>query len=115
MKRRKFTQSVLAALSLSSIPAGLSLATQSTVNVLQTNESITTVDGLKLTLNQQVYPTNNQDEKQFILTYDVENTNAALKEKIYEFKVTDGETHQMYMTPVNRSQLQAIFNWRLNA
>jgi hypothetical protein len=115
MKRRKFAQSVLATLSLSCIPAGLSLAAQSSLKALRINESIITVDGLKLALNQQVHPTNNQDEKQFILTYDVENNHAELEEKIHEFKLANGEVHQMYMTPINNNQLQAVFNWRLNA
>lgn len=115
MKRRKFTQAVLTAMSISTIPIGVGLAAQSTVRILQSNESITTKDGLKLNFSHRQYPMKNKDEKQFIITYDVENNDAALKEKIYEFKVADGETHQMYMTPVNRNQLQAIFNWRLNA
>lgn len=115
MKRRKFTQAVLTAMSISTVPIGVSFAAQSTVRTLQTNESITTKDGLKLNLNHRQYPMKDKDEKQFIITYDVENNNALLKEKIYQFKVANGETHQLFMTPVNDNQLQAVFNWRLNA
>jgi len=115
MKRRKFTQSLAAGIGLSTIPMGVSLAAKSSVSLIENQEKIKTTDGLKLKLNQQVHPTNNKDKKQFILTYDVEGQVNALKEKIYELKMANGEVHEVFMTPVNDKQLQAVFNWRLNA
>ena len=115
MKRRKFTQSVAAGIGLSSLPLGVSLAVKSDSSVLQKQEQVKTTEGLNLKLNQQVYPTTNQDRKQFILTYDVEGKTSPLKEKIYELEMANGDLHKVYMTPVNEKQLQAVFNWRLNA
>jgi len=115
MKRRKFTQSLAAGIGLSSIPMGVSLASKSPVSLIENQEKIKTTDGLKLKLNQQVHPTNNKDKKQFILTYDVEGQVGMLKERIYELKMANGEEHKVFMTPVNDKQLQAVFNWRLNA
>lgn len=115
MKRRNFTQSVMAGVGLSSLPLGVTLATQSSKHALQEQKEITSKDGLKLKLNQRVHPTNNKDRKQFILTYDVQNSVVPLLEKTYELKMANGDVHQVYMTPVNSNQLQAVFNTRLNA
>ncbi len=114
MKRRNFAQSIVAGLGLSSLPVGASLALKSTVNELHENLNVTTTDGLKLKLSKQKHPTQNKDKKQFILTYDVENRDQLLHEKIYELKLANGTTQQVFMTPVNNNQLQAVFNWRLN-
>lgn len=115
MKRRNFTQSVMATLGASSLPIGVSLAAKAPVVELQTKEKITSKDGLVLKLNQTVHPTKNEDKKQFILTYDVKNSVIPLEEKIYQLKVAGGKTHEVFMTPINGNQLQAVFNWRLNA
>ena len=98
-----------------SVPMGVALATKSPVIALQSKDKVVSNDGLVLKLNKLVNPTSNKDRKQFILTYDVKNNSVPLEEKIYELKIANGEVHQVYMTPVNDSQLQAVFNWRLNA
>ena len=115
MKRRNFTQSIIATLGVSSIPMGVTLAAKTPVVELQKNEKILLKDGLILNLNQQVHPTRNKDSKQFILTYDVKNNTVPLEEKIYDLKLANGQSHQVFMTPVADDQLQAVFNWRLNA
>ncbi len=115
MKRRKFTQSIVSGIAISSLPIGLCLASKPCDINLYKHKEINTIDGYKLKLNQQVHPTKNQDRKQFILTYDVEENTSILKEKIYDLVTSNGDTHKVFMTPVNDNQLQAVFNWRLNA
>lgn len=114
MKRRNFSKSILLALGASGIPMGVSLASLNQQNDFMKNHKITSDDGLELLLDQVVNPTSNKDRKQFILTYNVENRVDALEEKIYHLSV-NGRSHEVYMTPVNDHQLQAVFNWRLNA
>jgi len=115
MKRRNFTQSIVAGIGISSLPLGVSLASKSKSSLFEKQEQIKTSEGLKLKLNQQVHPTNNQDRKQFILTFDIEGKTSSLQEKIYELKMANGESQKVFMTPVNENQLQAVFNRRLNA
>ena len=115
MKRRNFTQSLIAALGVSSIPVGVSLAVSKTESDLIKENMITSADGLKLKLDSKIHPVNNQDEKQFILTYSVENLQGQLEEKIYDLKSSEGKNYQVFMTPINETQLQAVFNRRLNA
>jgi hypothetical protein len=117
MKRRKFAQSMLTALGMSSLPIGLTIAknAKSEIHVLcDSKQKLTTDDGLQLSLNKHESATKNKDAKQFILTYDV-NQGVAVDEKIYQVKLDNGEYHQVFMTPVNDNQLQAVFNHRLNA
>lgn len=115
MKRRKFAKSVLAAVGVTSLPMSVSLAMEPSVKVLQSNDKIKSSDGLVLKLKQQVNPTQNKDRKQFILTYDVKGNSFPLEEKIYDLKLANGESQSVYMSPVNDQQLQAVFNYRLNA
>jgi len=115
MKRRNFTQSIIVALGISNSPLSFSLSVKSPELELQTKDDITTKEGLVLNLYQHMNPTKNKDKKQFIITYDVKNKTIPLQEKIYELHLTNGSTHQVYMSPVNNNQLQAVFNWRLNA
>lgn len=115
MKRRNFTQSMIAALGVSSLPVSVSLASQSISSELQMDEKITADGELLLKLNSKVHPTRNKDQKQYILTYDVENARVPLEEKIYNLTASSGKTYEVFMTPVNENQLQAVFNRRLNA
>ena len=115
MKRRNFAKSVIAAVGVSSLPLGVSLAIEPSVKALQTAKTLKSNEGLVLKLNQQEHPTLNKDRKQFILTYDVEGISSPLQEKIYELKFSNGENQSVFMTPVNEKQLQAVFNHRLNA
>lgn len=115
MKRRNFTQSVLASVGVMSLPVGVSLAAQFNVDDLKNSKQLTSKEGLKLKLKQHIYPTKNKDSKQFILTYDVKNRTETLSERIYELTTATGQVQQLYMTPINSNQLQAVINWRLNA
>jgi hypothetical protein len=118
MNRRKFAQSIASVLSVSTLPISTSLAKEMSMSktemFLKGNQKITTQEGLLLTLNKHEFPTSNKDEKQFILTYDVNNSTVR-GEKIYDIKSETGETHQIFMTAISDNQLQAVFNWRLNA
>ena len=116
MKRRKFAQSMLAALGMSSLPMGLSIAKNAkgeTHVLCDSKQKFTTEEGLQLSLNKHELATANKDAKQFILTYDVNQS--VVDEKIYKVKLDNGESHNVFMTPVNQNQLQAVFNHRLNA
>lgn len=115
MKRRNFTQAVITTLGIASLPVGVTVAKQPPIHDLLKNNNVTSEGGLKLKLNQKIHPLKNKDEKQFILTYGVENSVSPLEEKIYFLKTANGQTHQVYMTPIDNNQLQAVFNWRLNA
>ncbi len=72
-------------------------------------------EGLNMTLSDHQLPTQNKDQMQFVLTFDVNNPNGNLDEKIYHLTDHNGKKHQMYMTPIDQNQLQAIFNWRTHA
>ena len=119
MNRRKFSQSLASALGITMLPASVVVAGKvdsgSLRKSLSSSANIHTNDGLNLKLIKHEFGTQNLDEKQFILTYQVDNAPATLEEKIYHLKVGDGEEQPVYMTPVADNQLQAVFNWRLNA
>ncbi len=114
MKRRNFAQSMLIGLAASSVPMGVSLAKLSKNDELTFDEQLSTEEGLKLTLLDVVHPTQNKDRKQLILTYQVDDVTFPLQEKIHHL-MADGRSQAVYLTPVGEHQLQAIFNWRLNA
>jgi hypothetical protein len=118
MNRRKFAQSIASVLGLSTLSVSSVIAKHVSLNkteqFLIDNKVITTQDGLLLTLNKHEFATAIKDEKQFILTYDVKNSTVK-DEKIYDVISQTGETHQIFMSAINENQLQAVFNWRLNA
>ncbi len=114
MKRRKFTHSILAGIGLSNLPLTISLASSEFVHELQKHKEVSTSEQLSLSLNEVLYPTNNKDKKQFILIYNVTNHTNSLEEKIYNV-VAQGKTHRVYMTPIAKNKLQAVFNTRINA
>jgi len=115
MKRRKFTKTIATGLALSNLPIATSIAKdKSFVELIKINKKIKTSDGLQLKLLSHIYPTNKHDEKQFILTYYVENLTHVLKDKIYKLKLENKLEQQVYMTVVGKNQLQAVFNTRLN-
>jgi len=118
MNRRKFAQSIVSALGVSTLPLSTSIAKELSLSkteiFFRNNNLITTEEGLSLSLNKHEYITADKDEKQFILTYDVKN-GIVNGEKIYDVKSKTGEKHQIFMSAINDNQLQAVFNWRLNA
>lgn len=118
MNRRKFAQSIAAVLGSSTLPISATIAKEMSLSktelFLRDNKEIQTPDGLILSLDKHEFVTAIKDEKQFIVTYDVKNK-LVTGEKIYDVKSQTGETHQVFMTAINDNQLQAVFNWRLNA
>jgi hypothetical protein len=115
MNRRIFAKSVLGTVGLSVI-AGPSLATKQTEQVkFEAGHQMLSDEGLKMTLSGHSLPTSAKDAKQFVLTFDVNNPSGTLDEKIYHLTDHNGKKHQMFMSPIDQNQLQAVFNWRTHA
>ncbi len=119
MNRRKFTQSVMGTLGVSMI-ASQALASKAIEPFkfeykFKQGQQMLSDEGLKMTLVDYQLPTQNKDQKQFVLTFDVNNSNGNLNEKIYHLTDHKGKKHQMYMTPIKQNQLQAVFNLRTHA
>ena len=72
-------------------------------------------DGMILKLYDKQHPTADQDQSQYILTFDVFKNKQPLDEKIYELYDQHGRLHHMFMSPINHGQLQAVFNLRTHA
>jgi hypothetical protein len=117
MIRRKFTQSLVSVLGLSSLSLGvsstLSFSNQKVKTYLDENKTLITEEGLQLNLYSHNYATQNKDEKQFVLTYDVKN-GQVLEEKIYHVLNSKGDSSLLFLTPINNKLLRAIFNWRID-
>lgn len=115
MNRRKFAKSVMGTMGVSML-AGPTLATTNANQIkFEAGHQMKSDNGLKMTLSGHSLPTSNKDQKQFVLTFDVNNPNGSLDEKIYHLTDHNGQRHQMFMTPIDQNQLQAVFNWRTNA
>ncbi|KAA3638574.1 MAG: hypothetical protein DWP95_12375 [Proteobacteria bacterium] len=115
MNRRKFATSIMTALGLSAIsPTTLAISSKNR-SWLNTGQKLFSAEGLRMTLTQNKPATIDQDDKQFILTFKVENTSQPLPEKIYVLTDQSGRRHHIYMKPVKHNQLQAEFNWRTHA
>ena len=84
-------------------------------NNLIADTVIHTEEGLKLKLLKHEFGTQKPDEKQFILTYEVKNGSSKLEDKIYHLKLNEGHVEPVHLSAVAENQLQAVFNWRLNA
>ncbi len=115
MNRRNFAKSVI-------ITAGASAfigrpVSASTVNQtkFETGHQMRSDEGLKMTLSDHELPTLNKDQKQFVLTFDVDDPSERLQEKIYHLTDRNGKRHEIFMSPINNKQLQAVFNWRVHA
>ncbi len=117
MNRRKFAKNIIGGI-------GLSLVAGQTVHAAKHDEStqpfeaghqMQTPDGLKMTLSAHSLPTHDQDRQQFILTFDVHNNTTPLTEKIYRLTDHKGQNHDIFMSPVGKQKLQALFNWRTHA
>ena len=115
MNRRLFAKTVMGGLGISLV-ANASLASKGRTQAgFEAGHRMTTDDGLKMTLSRHELPTTNKDHKQFTLTFEVENPNGQLTEKIYHLTDHKGAKHQIYMKPIAQNQLQAEFNWRTHA
>ncbi len=115
MNRRIFAKSIMGAVGVSML-AGPTLATTKTSPVtFEAGHQMTSNDGIKMTLSGHSLPTSDNDQKQFVLTFEVNNPNGSLDEKTYHLTDHNGQKHQMFMTPIDQNQLQAVFNWRTNA
>ena len=116
MNRRKFAKTVLGGLGASALASQAVYAAERTSKPgFEAGHRMHTADGLVMTLSGHHLPTSTQDEKQFVLTFDVHNGTQNLEEKIYQLTDHKGVKHQIYMTPVDKNQLQAVFNWRTHA
>lgn len=117
MNRRLFNNSVLAAMGLGFLAgktaSAASLSGQQ--KAFEAGHQMVSSDGLKMTLSQHELPLPDKDRKQFVLTFDVHNANEPLQEKIYQLKDHNGDQHEIFMSPVDRHQLQAVYNWRTHA
>jgi len=118
MNRRIFAKTVIGTMGASLVVTG-ALASNNNSSATQTKfeagHQMTTDDGLKMTLSQYELPTADKDNKQFTLTFDVENPSDQLVEKIYHLTDHKGIKHQIYMKPIDHKQLLAEFNWRTHA
>ena len=115
MNRRKFAKTVMGTLGISMVATGSLASSVSTTQNFEAGHQMTSEDGLKMVLSRHELPTSNKDQKQFTLTFEVENPNGQLVEKIYHLTDHKGKKHQIYMKPVAKNQLQAEFNWRTHA
>ncbi|TDR22425.1 hypothetical protein [Marinicella litoralis] len=115
MNRRIFAKSVMGTMGISLIVAPSLAAIKSKQHVFEAGHQMTSDEGLKMSLSGHSLPTANKDHKQFVLTFDVENPNGYLDEKIYHLIDHNGKKHQIFMSPVDKNKLQAVYNWRTNA
>ncbi|MFV0542859.1 MAG: DUF6916 family protein [Marinicella pacifica] len=118
MNRRLFAKTILGGLGASVLTSPV-MAHSSSIKTSSINfeagHSMQTDDGLKMTLSGHQLPTKNKDHQQFVLTFDVHNPDGHLQEKIYHLTDHKGIKHEIFMTPVNKNQLQAVFNRRTHA
>jgi len=113
MNRRIFAKTVLGGMGASLLATHTVAASKSIQNqAFEKGLLMQTEDGIKMTLVEHQHPTANQDRKQFVLTFDVQNNSSPLEEKVYQLKDHKGKKHQIYMSPIERNRLQAVFNWR---
>ncbi len=114
MNRRIFNTStvfgILGVLSSQSIFSGTL-----TENNTEKLTSLRDINGMILKLYKKQYATKDKDHSQYILTFDVFNQKSALTEGIYQLFDNNGKKHEIFMSPVNNQQLQAIFNHRTYA
>ena len=114
MNRRKFNSATF--IGLFGLTTCQSTLAQSLITERQ--ESFTTLKdakGLLLKLYKKQFATKDLDQAQYILTFDVFNHESDLEEKIYQLTDDQGKKHDIFMTPVNQNQLQAVFNHRTYA
>lgn len=118
MNRRNFAKNIIGGLGLSMV-AGQTIHAANNPDKseqpFEAGHQLQTPDGLKLTLSNHSLPTQNKDRKQFILTFDVHNNSAPLTEKIYLLTDHNGVKHDIFMSPIGKTKLQALFNWRTHA
>ncbi len=117
MNRRKFATTVMGTAGISMFVTGSATAAIKSTNQVkfEAGHQMRSDDGLKMTLSGHQLPTQNKDQKQFVLTFDVDNPGERLQEKIYRLTDHNGQQHEMFMSPVDSNQLQAVFNWRIHA
>ncbi|WP_154223476.1 DUF6916 family protein [Marinicella rhabdoformis] len=118
MNRRKFAKSIMGGIGATVMTSQVMASTvqaKSTSFQFEAGHTMRTEDGLNMTLSGHQLPTKNRDPKQFVLTFDVHNANGLLQENIYQLTDHKGVKHEIFMTPVNENQLQAVFNRRTHA
>ena len=91
------------------------LAQSLTANRQQNYGPLKDSTGMLLKLYKKQFATPSLDQAQYILTFDVFNQKTDLTEKIYQLTDDQGKKHEIFMSPVNNHQLQAVFNHRTYA
>ncbi|MCX7554485.1 hypothetical protein OS175_11375 [Marinicella sp. S1101] len=112
MNRRNFTQAAIGTVGVSLAVGPLVAKTKNRCEKYQKGMKMRSDDGLNLVLKSRDHATIKPDDKQFILTFEVNNPPEQLDEKIYHLIDEAGKKHQIHMKPVSPQQLQANFNWR---
>lgn len=114
MNRRKFTQVLVGGAGVSAlVPVSLAKTIKKPPSPsFEKGQDWVTTDGIVMKLTERINPTNNKDQKQFILRFDVTNTSKTLSEKIYRVIDAEGVQRDIFMTPIGQNRLQATFNWR---
>lgn len=115
MKRRNFTQTAAAALLASNLPAAASIVKTSKQNGVHSFQKLQANNGLVLEAKEQVPATNHIDDKQFIVNYEIKSSHGDLEEGNYDFISEKGKKVSLYLSPVNRKEMQAVFNLRTYA
>ncbi|MCB1584353.1 MAG: hypothetical protein R3E90_11875 [Marinicella sp.] len=116
MNRRNFNKkSLLGVLGLSASAPILAEAIKSPEKNVDHLLKLKGKDGLVLHLRDKQFATKNQDNKQYILTYDVLAGDVMTEEMIYDLIDNRGKKVQLFMKPVGDGQLQAVFNQRTHA
>ncbi|WP_395376852.1 DUF6916 family protein [Marinicella sp. W31] len=117
MNRRDFAKKTLGALGLSILPLSQVISAEpgTLSESCHLGGSLLSSCGMQLKLIDQQWATQNQDDKQFILTFSAPHQNTESAARIYDVKDQHGRSHQVFMTPVADNRLQAVFNWRTSA
>lgn len=118
MNRRIFAKSVIGGLGASILSAPVmagGMTSKQSTSSFEAGHSMQSADGLKMTLSGHHLPTKDRDQKQFVLTFDVHNSDSHLQEKIYQLTDHIGIKHEIFMTPIDNNQLQAVYNLRTHA
>ena len=114
MNRRNFTHFSIAGLLAASAMAHSNPLSKPT-SLIEKMSLLKAQNGLVLKLYDKQAATANLDHKQYILTFDVFNSDEQLTEKIYHVYDQNGRLHQLFMKPVRHNQLQAVINHRTHA
>lgn len=115
MKRRNFAQTAAAVLLVTNLPVTASVVKTPNVIRLQKFQKLKASNGLILEAKEHLHATKKIDDKQFIVNFKVKSSHADLPEGSYEFLSDKGKKVNLYLSPVNSKEMQAVFNLRTYA